>query len=479
MKRQLFCILILLISSLAFSAETIRRNIIWTLEGKNDPIVQVTNDGDADKSLRLRILIGSNSWRYPDDLNVPSGEHRFLRVREIIDTIGEHYPEVKKEVSGLLQIEYDGLDREIQTRMVNLNPKAGVTSTRETEPSLAPSIVSIDPKSGNPAGGTTVTISGHNFTDSTVVKFGGVPALHNRQSADVIVAVTPPHTVGAVDVEVGTGKRGTLLKQAFLYEAEGPLISMVDPDHGSGRGGTRVLINGRNFQPGCIVLWDGIQVTARYIGADSVSLMTPPGRGGSVSIEIRNPGGKSDVLQNAFTYQGAPHVVAITPQTGSTSGGYSLTLTGRNFEQGSSVMFGTQYGTTTFINPQTLSAIVPAGQSGPVDIIVSNPDGEVDNFAQAFLYNEPPHITGTHIDPNPIVRLTTTTITVDAVDPEGGPLQFSFEATSGPTGGQITGVNGNQAIYASPNTTGIASIRIVVQDEHGAAASTTVQVTVE
>src|SRR5262249_40198358 len=151
-----------------------------------------------------------------------------------------------------------------------------------------------------------------------------------------------------------------LLKQAFLYEAEGPLISMVDPDHGSGRGGTRVLINGRNFQPGCIVLWDGIQVTARYIGADSVSLMTPPGRGGSVSIEIRNPGGKSDVLQNAFTYQGAPHVVAITPQTGSTSGGYSLTLTGRNFEQGSSVMFGTQYGTTTFINPQTLSAIVPA-----------------------------------------------------------------------------------------------------------------------
>src|SRR5262249_34932161 len=165
---------------------------------------------------------------------------------------------------------------------------------------------------------------------------------------------------------------------------------------------------------------------------------------------IRNPGGKSDVLQNAFTYQGAPHVVAITPQTGSTSGGYSLTLTGRNFEQGSSVMFGTQYGTTTVINPQTLSAIVPAGQSGPVDIIVSNPDGEVDNFAQAFLYNEPPHITGTHIDPNPIVRLTTTTITVDAVDPEGGPLQFSFEATSGPTGGQITGVNGNQAIYASP-----------------------------
>jgi len=58
----------------------------------------------------------------------------------------------------------------------------------------------VDPVTGGVGGGASLTITGSHFTDSTVVKFGGIPALHNRQSDDVIIAQSPAHTAGAVDV---------------------------------------------------------------------------------------------------------------------------------------------------------------------------------------------------------------------------------------------------------------------------------------
>ena len=166
----------------AHSLDLIRRNLSWTLESDNDPIVQITNEGEAGRVLTLRILLGESSYRYRSDFQVPTGENRFLRIREILQQLALRYPEIKESKTGLLQIEYDGLDREIKSRLVNLSPRTGVITDNSGDLPEAPSIRSLQPAAGTPAGGTVVTIVGDNFNESTSVKFGGVPAMRSLQT---------------------------------------------------------------------------------------------------------------------------------------------------------------------------------------------------------------------------------------------------------------------------------------------------------
>lgn len=473
------CFVVVLIASDSPAAELIHRNVLWTLEGNNDPIVQITNESTDARTLSVRVLIGTDTYRYPLDLDVPPGENRFLRVREALDSIGRRYPEIQKQVTGLLQFEFEGTEEDVKTRVVNLNPKVGVTTEKDADRVPPPSIGSLDPKSGTIGGGTVVTITGRNFSDSTAVKFGGIPALHNRQSEDVLIAVTPPHSPGPVDVEVANGKKSDRLAKAFEYQAEGPVILEVHPETGPAKGGTEVRITGRNFQSGITATWDGSPITPRYLGSEVLSLTTPPGRSGSISLEVRNPEGKTFLLPNAFTYRGAPRALSVSPAMASRAGGTMLTVNGENFEPGCSVLFGTQYAPTTFINPNALAAVVPAGDSSAsIDITVSDPDGETSTLNGAFLYNDPPHIQSVKADPNPLVRLTTSTITVLASDPEGGPLNYDYQVTLGPAGCTVLG-HGDTATFNSPNSTGSAVVQVTVSDQHGAKAQSTLTITVD
>jgi IPT/TIG domain len=476
--RSAFFLILISIASFLYSAEVIKRNISWTLEGKNDPIIQVTNDSEENRTLRLRIMIGDSSYRLPVNLDIPSGENRFIRVREQIDKISDRYPELKSQSSGLLQIEFDGADRDIKTRTVNLNPKGGISAERESERKQSPTIESIDPKSGNPSGGTVVTIQGKNFDESTIVKFGGVAALRTRQSPEVLIAVAPQHAVGTVDIEVANGKLSAKKEKVFRYDWDSPQIGVLQPDSGSSKGGTKVDIQGHNFQNGVVVKWDSVPLTARFQTPELISVVTPPGKSGPIAVEVINPDGKSVALQGAYTYKGLPSISSVSPQMGATAGGYTLTISGSNFEPGTSVLLGSRYVQTVFINPNAVAAVVPSGDSGFTDVTVSNSDGEMVTSQQAFLYNDPPKIQEVVAYPNPIVRLTSSAIAVKASDPELGPMQYEFRLIPGPAGGAVI-PNGDQATYNSANVLGTAIIQVIVTDQYGAKAQSSVEITVE
>jgi hypothetical protein len=479
MKRvQCTVAVVVMFASTILGAELIRRNISWTFESGNDPFVQITNESDSAKVLSIRLLFNQNSYRWRSDYEVPSGENRFVRIRDVLDQLSQKYAELKQYNSGIVQLEYEGTQKEIITRVVNLSPKAGVTSEKEQEMVNAPVLNSIDPDTGTPAGGTSVRIVGENFTESTSVKFGGVPAMRNLQSKEVLIAVAPAHAPAVVDVEVSNGKKTARLTKAFRYESEGPVISELDPDRGPGRGGMRVNIAGRNFQKGTVVKWEGRELTSRFQSTELLTVIAPPGRAGSVQIEVVNPDGKNFVLPDGFQYRGAPQAVGVNPSMGSPRGGYTVTIAGNNFEPGASVLFGGRYGQTTFINANALAAIVPQGDSGYVDIIVSNPDGEATTLAQGFLYNDLPVIRSVIATPNPIVRMTQSHIVVDAADPEIGELQYEFRVAQGPEGGYVTS-QGNEAIYNSPNNLGLAIIQVIVYDEHHAHDQSTVEIRVQ
>jgi hypothetical protein len=81
----------------------------------------------------------------------------------------------------------------------------------EPELQVAPTVTSVAPTSGVPAGGTAVTITGVGFTGATSVRFGGQPATSVVVVSDTsITCVTPLHADGLVSIAVTTpGGTGT------------------------------------------------------------------------------------------------------------------------------------------------------------------------------------------------------------------------------------------------------------------------------
>jgi hypothetical protein len=100
-------------------------------------------------------------------------------------------------------------------------------------------------------GGTTVHISGIEFTGATAVSFGSLPAASISVNSDEsITAVSPPSpTTGAVRVTVTTPQGTTPLTpgDSFKYA---PAISSVSPDSGLATGKTPVTIRGEGFGVG-------------------------------------------------------------------------------------------------------------------------------------------------------------------------------------------------------------------------------------
>lgn len=110
-----------------------------------------------------------------------------------------------------------------------------VDYTYDPKPIPAPVIDSIGPDVGTTSGGTTVVISGENFTDATTVRFDGVAAPYLAVDSDTQITVTTPsHSAGSVGVVVET-PGGTSNAASFTYSANVPTpppvaCSAVAPD---------------------------------------------------------------------------------------------------------------------------------------------------------------------------------------------------------------------------------------------------------
>jgi hypothetical protein len=85
-----------------------------------------------------------------------------------------------------------------------------------------PTIASISPGAGSIAGGTVVTISGHDFASASAVKFGSTPAsTFTVDSETQITATAPPSTeVGPVDITTTplAGTSAVTRADSFGYE---------------------------------------------------------------------------------------------------------------------------------------------------------------------------------------------------------------------------------------------------------------------
>ncbi|RFS46289.1 LPXTG cell wall anchor domain-containing protein [Micromonospora craniellae] len=290
------------------------------------------------------------------------------------------------------------------------------TAVAPTFTYLAPTITSIVPDTGPVTGGTTVTITGTGLTGATGVNFGDTPGtnLVVNPNGTSLTVVTPPGQVGPVDVTVLIPGANATAPDGFTYVAGPPTTTSITPDEGPQSGGQTVTITGTGFVPGgTSVTFDGAPATDVTVNPAGTSLtaVTPPGAVGPAVVVVTSGGGTAAPLDYTYLADGsAANVTGLTPRSGPTAGGTTVTITGTGFTGATGVTFDGVPGTGFTVNPagSTITVVTPPNAAGPADVRLVFPAGTA--VAPTFTYLAPT-ITSIVPDTGPVTGGTTVTIT--------------------------------------------------------------------
>ena len=238
----------------------------------------------------------------------------------------------------------------------------------------SPTISSFNPTSGQ--AGTSVTITGTNFTGATAVKFNGKAASSfTVDSATQITAVVASgSTTGKISVTTPNGTANSATNFTVIIPA--PTITSFAPT--SGPIGASVVITGTNFTGATSVKFNG---TAATFTVNTATQITATVASGSTTgkITVTTGGGTATSATDFTVTVGAPAITAFNPTTGPV--GTAVIITGVNFTGATSVKFNNTSATSFTVNNATqITATVPTGATTG-KISVTTPGGTATSAA--------------------------------------------------------------------------------------------------
>ncbi|MCU1426085.1 MAG: hypothetical protein JWL83_85, partial [Actinomycetia bacterium] len=128
-----------------------------------------------------------------------------------------------------------------------------------------PTVTGINPVNGGTAGGTSVAITGTNFSAVSAVKFGAVNATSFTVNSATSITATAPagtlNTTADVTVTNSIGTSATSAADQFTWVAA-PTVTAVNPVQGPTAGGTATTITGTNFFAGATVKFGANNATS-------------------------------------------------------------------------------------------------------------------------------------------------------------------------------------------------------------------------
>jgi hypothetical protein len=183
----------------------------------------------------------------------------------------------------------------VQTPQGNVTSGSGIFTYLDT-----PTIVSVAPTSGSPSGGTTIVITGTDFSNATAVKIDVTNVTsYTVDSNTQITAVTPAGTGSNLTITVETPQGNTTSGGLYTY-VSGPTITTVSPTSGFTTGGTVLTIIGTGFSLGDTITVDGNPATSvNVVSSTKITCNTPSGTTGAAKDVVLNG---SVTSAGAFTY---------------------------------------------------------------------------------------------------------------------------------------------------------------------------------
>jgi len=302
----------------------------------------------------------------------------------------------------------------------------------------APTIASFTPTTAGP--GTTITITGTNFTGASAVSLGGTAATsYTVVSATSITAVVANGTTGTISM---TTPGGTATSTATFTFAPAPTIASFTPT--SAGAGATVTITGTNFTYASVVKFGGSTATSRIVISEtSIKAVVASGTTGTISVTTV---GGTATSSGTFTFIPAPTITSFTPTLAGV--GATVTITGTNFTGATAVSFGgTLVKSYTVVSATSITAVLAVGTTGTISVATA---GGTATSSGTFTFLPPTiaSFTPTSAAPGATVTITGTNLT--------GATAVSFGNTAA-TSYTVVSATSLTAIVAS-GTTGSVSI---------------------
>ncbi|MCK0208669.1 putative Ig domain-containing protein [Starkeya koreensis] len=342
----------------------------------------------------------------------------------------------------------------------------------------APTISAITPSAGPTTGGTSVTITGAGLSGATAVTFGGAAGTDLVVSSDASLTVkTPARVAGAVDVAVTAPGGSATEEDGFTYQA---VTLTLQPAAGAVAGG----VVGTSYT--------GVTFTASG-GQAPYSYSVPPGdlpaglslasgtgvlSGTPTSVETAtftvtatdNLGNSGSADYSIAVAPAAPTIGTLTPSTGPSTGGTSVTITGGGLAGATSVTFGGVEGTDLSVaSDASLTVKSPPHVAGAVDVVVTAPGGSATEMG-GFTYQA---VTLT-LQPaagalaGGIVGTSYAGATFIAGD---GRTPYTYDVTSGALPAGLNLDSGSGVLSGTPTSVETASFTVTATDSLGNAVA--------
>ena len=269
-----------------------------------------------------------------------------------------------------------------------------------TYDSNQPEIRLVGPMTSPTTGGQRVTIEGKYFKTGATLTFGGFPASDLSIGPTIVMATTPPHPPGTVDIRITNPGglsylwQGDIIFGKFTYQGANPpapMVQSLSTNSGSSFGGQTVNVRGQNFFAGARVWFGPYEATnAATLSVTNLQVVTPAAPMGMVNLKVQNADGQEHTLTNAYLYVAPrPVVTSLNPTSGPTIGGTLVSLTGDGFLPGTQVLLASNLASQVgYVSRNALTFRTPPGFPGNGALTLVNPGPVTETSTNLFLYDE-------------------------------------------------------------------------------------------
>jgi hypothetical protein len=351
----------------------------------------ISNTSTVSNGLNLETstayITGTNSTEFSivsgaGSLYIPPTENKTIRIRFSPTSVGSNGSK-----SATLNIPHNAS---------NLSSPLAVPLTG-TASNPIPSISSVSPSSRTVGGSAfTLTVNGSGFVNGSIIRWGGSNRTTTFVSSTQLrasISTNDIGTAGTVNVTVFNSSPGggTSGASSFTVNNPTPSIGSLSPiSRTAGSSGFTLTVNGSNFVNGSTVRWNNSSRTTTFVTSTQLTASIPSSdivTAGTSTVTVFNttPGGGTSG-SSVFTINNpVPTITSLAPDSVTAGGpGFTLTVDGSGFVNGSVVRWNGSGRTTNYISTTQLTASITAGDiaattSGTVTVFNSSPGGGVSN----------------------------------------------------------------------------------------------------